>query len=53
MGKPKMYGQKRTDPRQRLDLRWQKKQHQRNRERATPSLVAGKPQKKEGQENGV
>lgn len=53
MSKAKMYGLKRTNPRLQLDLRWQKKQHQRNRERATPSLVAGKPQKKEAQENGV
>lgn len=53
MGTPKKYGLKRTNPRLQMDMRWQKKQHQRNRERAKPSLVAGKTTKKEAQENGV
>lgn len=42
MGKPKNYGQFLAyTPNKRRDLRYIKKQ-QRNRERATPSLVAGK-----------
>lgn len=49
MAKAKMYGLKRTNPRLQVDLRWQKKQHQRNRER--PQRVQIK--KKEAAEDGV
>ena len=49
MARPRMYGLKRPNPRLRLDTRYLKKQHQRNRERATPSPVAGKIVKQEAE----
>ena len=41
MAKPRIYGMKsKYNPRLHLDMRYQKKQHQRNRERAQPSTPA-------------
>lgn len=53
MARPRMYGLKSPNPRLQLDTRYLKRQRQRNRERATPSPVAGKIVKREDQGNGV
>lgn len=46
MATPKKYGlANKCNPRLQMDLRWQKKQHQRNREKAPRVLVADKSTK--------
>lgn len=53
MAKPRIYGLRKPNPRPWLDMRYTKRQRQRNRERAMPSPVAGKIVKREDQGNGV
>lgn len=48
MAKPKMYGlRNKCNPRLQLDLRWQRKQKQRQRESTTRKPVAGQIRKTE------
>ena len=54
MGKAKVYGlQTKYNPRLHMDMRYQRQQHQRNREKPQRNPVAGKIVKKEAQEDGV